>query len=57
MVDRQVQIEVLAVTPHLELLPKHHLRGVLRAVDDGDLAELRALVVDVVDERAQRRDP
>ena len=36
--------------PHLELVAEHHLGGRLRPVDDGDLAELAALVVDVVDE-------
>ena len=56
MIHRQVQVEVLAMAPHLELLAEHHLGGVLRTVDDGDLAELGTLVVDVVDERAQRSD-
>ena len=56
VVDGQVQVEVLAMTPHLELVAEHDLGGVLRTVDDGDLAEVAALVVDVVNEAAKRRD-
>ena len=56
VVDGQVQVEVLAMTPHLELVAEHDLGGVLRTVDDGYLAEVAALVVDVVDEAAKRRD-
>ena len=56
MIHGQVQLEVLAVLPHLELVAEHDLGGVFGTVDDGDFPELAALVVDVVDERAQRRD-
>ena len=56
VVHGQVQLEVAAVLPHLELVAEHDLGRVFGTVDDGDLPELAALVVDVVDERAQRRD-
>ena len=44
------------MAPHLELVAEHHFLRRLAAVDDGDLAEVGTLVVNVVDKAAKRRD-
>jgi hypothetical protein len=43
------------VLPHVELLAEEDLRRVLRPVEDGHLAEVVPVVVDVVDEALERR--
>ena len=56
LIDRHDQVEVLAVLPHVELLAEQDLARVLRAEQDRDSTEVVTLVVDVVDERLERRD-
>ena len=46
----------MTVAPHLELIAEHDFARVARAIDDGNFAELTALIVNIVDQRAQRRD-
>lgn len=56
VIDRKIKVEVLAVTPHLELVAEHDLARILRAINNRDVTEFRPLVMDVVDQRTQRRD-
>ena len=56
VVDGKIEVKILAMAPHLELVAEHHFLRRLAAVDDGDLAEVGALVVNVVDKAAKRRD-
>ena len=55
-VDREYQVEVVAVLPHVELMAEQDLVRSAGAVQDRDLAELVTVVVDVVDEALERGD-
>ena len=46
----------MTVAPHLELVAEHDFARVARAIDDGNFAELTALIVNIVDQRSQGRD-